>query len=124
MVELRRQAEIIHDMDALWDQLLGGAQEHQRTLSFDLYQAALAVALHGCDEVSGEFAARAATWRAARSKRSDDEKQRFRTPHVVKQSSKARNRGAGGERAYEVVVKSEATDPGTSDKSRPRKPRK
>jgi hypothetical protein len=124
MVELRRQAEIIHDMDALWDQLLGGAQEHQRTLSFNLYQAALAVALHGCDEVSGEFAARAATWRAARSKRSDDETQRFRTPRAATLSSKPRNRSAAGERNYEEVAKPADVGPTTTDKSRPRKPRK
>jgi hypothetical protein len=88
MVELHRQGEIIDDMDALWDQLLRGATGAQRTLSFNLYQAALAVAVHGCDEVSGQLAARAATWRAARVKRSSDETKRFRTAHAVKHLSK------------------------------------
>jgi hypothetical protein len=44
MVELLRQGEIIDAMDALWGQLLVGAPQAQRTLSFNLYQAALAVA--------------------------------------------------------------------------------
>ena len=73
MVELLRQGEIIDAMDALWGQLLAGAPQAQRTLSFNLYQAALAVAVHGCEEVSSQLAARAATWRAASLKRSTDE---------------------------------------------------
>lgn len=88
MVELRRQSEIIDLMDTLWEQLLAGAPEVQRTLSFNLYHAALAVAVRGCEEVSDQLAARAATWREARLKRNADETKRFRTPHAVKHSKK------------------------------------
>jgi hypothetical protein len=124
MVELRRRGEIIDDMDGLWDQLLAGAKPDQRTLSFNLYQAALAVALHGCEEVSGQLAARAATWRAARSKRNADETKRFRTAHAVEHSSKPKGRATVGENAYEEVAKREGISPVTAEKRRYRKPRR
>ena len=92
MVELRRQSEIIDAMDGLWNQLLAGALPAQRTLSFNLYHAALAVAVHGCEEVSNELAARAANWRATRLKRDADETKRFRTPDGVNPSTKPKSR--------------------------------
>ena len=97
MVELHRQGEIIDAMEALWNQLLAGAPEVQRTLSSNLYQAALAVAVHGCEEVSGQLAARAADWHAARLMRSADETRRFRTAHAVKHSRKPKGRASRGE---------------------------
>jgi hypothetical protein len=124
MVELHRQGEIIDDMDALWDQLLRGASEAQRALSFNLYQAALAVAVHGCEEVSAQLAARATTWRAERTKRSADETARFRTAHAVKHSPKPKSRAASGENAYEEVARREGISPTTAEKRRNRKPRK
>jgi hypothetical protein len=124
MVELRRQAEIIDSMDDLWNQLLAGATEAQRTLSFNLYQAALAVAVHGCEEVSSQLASRAANWRAARAKRNADETKRFRTSHAVGHSSKPKSRAAAGESAYEEVAKQEGISPITAEKRRYRKPRK
>jgi hypothetical protein len=66
MVDLRRKGEIVDAMDELWSELLTGNAADQRTLSFNLYQASLAVALHGCDQVSTELAKRAAKWRAER----------------------------------------------------------
>lgn len=92
MVERHRQGEIIDSLDALWNQLLAGAPEVQRTLSFNLYQAALAVAVHGCEEVSDQLAARAANWRAASLKRSAIETSRFRTAPAVKHSKKPESR--------------------------------
>jgi hypothetical protein len=106
MVELRRQSEIIDAMDGLWNQLLTGAPEAQRMLSFNLYHAALAVAVHGCEEVSGQLADRAATWRAARVQRSTDERQRFRAAHTLQQSNR------------------ESVSATTAEKRRNRKPRK
>jgi hypothetical protein len=94
MVELRRQSEIIDAMDGLWNQLLAGALPDQRALSFNLYHAALAVAVHGCEEVSDQLAARAANWRAARSKRSADETERFRTADAVKHMTKPESRAS------------------------------
>ena len=82
MVELRRQSEIIDAIEALWSLLLAGAPQTQQTLSFNLYHAALAVAVHGREEVSSQLAAEAASWRAARLKRSSDETKRFRTARV------------------------------------------
>lgn len=124
MVELRRQGEIIDAMDGLWNQLLTGAPQDQRTVSFNLYQAALAVAVHGCDEVSAQLAARAATWRARRLRRTTDETKRFRTAHAVKQSSKPKSRASHGENAYEEVAKQEGISPSTAEKRRYRKPRR
>jgi hypothetical protein len=124
MVELRRQGEIIDEMDSLWDQLLRSATEAQRTLSFNLYQAALAVAVHGCEEVSGQLAAQAATWRAARSKRNADETKRFRTAHAVKHSTKPRSHAGDEESAHEEVARPEGISPITPEKRRSRKPRK
>ena len=98
MVELRRQGEIIDSLDGLWNQLLAGATEAQRTLSFNLYQAALAVAVHGCEEVSVQLAARAATWRAARSRRNADETRRFRPKQAVERSGKPKSRATTGDR--------------------------
>jgi hypothetical protein len=124
MVELRRQGEIVDAMDGLWNQLLTGKPQAQRTVSFNLYQAALAVAVHGCDEVSAQLAARAATWRAGRLKRTTDETKRFWTARAVKQSSKPKSRASHGENAYEEVAKQEGISPSTAEKRRYRKPRK
>jgi hypothetical protein len=124
MVELHRQGEIIDDMDALLDQLLRGASPAQRTLSFNLYQAALAVAVHGCDEVTGQLAAGAATWRAARTKRNVNETNRFPAAHAVKHSSKPKSRAASNESAYGEVAKQQNISPSTAEKPRDRKPKK
>jgi hypothetical protein len=124
MVELHRQSEIIDAMDALWSQLVAGAPQVQRTLSSNLYQAALAVAVHGCEEVSSELAARAANWRTARWKRSADETNRFRTAHAVKHSSKPKSRASGEESAYEEVAKRQSIGPTSAEKRRSPKPRK
>ena len=92
MVELRRQSEIIDAIDALWSLLLAGAPQTQQTLSFNLYHAALAVAVHGCEEVSSQLAAAAASWRAARLKSSSDETKRFRTARDISPATAAKRR--------------------------------
>lgn len=94
MVELHRQSEIIDAMDALWEQLLAGAPQLQRTLSFNLYHAALAVAVHGCEEVSDQLATGAAKWRAARLERSADETKRFRSAPAAKHSKRPHSRAS------------------------------
>ena len=124
MVELHRQGEIVDAMDSLWNQLLTGKSQAQRTVSFNLYQAALAVAVHGCDEVSSQLATRAATWRARRMKRSTDETKRFRTAQAATRSSKPKSRVSRGESAYEEVAKQEGISPSTAEKRRYRKPRR
>ncbi len=125
MVDLKGQGEIVEAMDELWNALLRGAPRDQRTLSFNLYQASLAVAVHGCDEVSQELGKRAATWRAARDKRTRDETNRFRTAHAVKHSQKAKTRGSrsGGKTAYEEVAEQQHISPSTAEKRAYRKPR-
>lgn len=124
MVELHRQGEIIEELDRLWNQLLMGTPSAQRTLSFNLYQAALAVAVHGCDEIPGQLARRAANWRAGKMKRNADEVKRFRTAHAVKHSSKPKSRASSSESAYAEVAKKEGISPITAEKRRYRKPRK
>jgi hypothetical protein len=112
-------------MDELWIELLKDATPEQRTLSFNLYQAALSVAVHGCEEVSAVFAQRAASWRAGREKRSADEKNRFWTAHAVKHSNRPKNRapGDGGETAFEETARSLKISPSTAEKRRYRKPK-
>jgi hypothetical protein len=125
MADLVRAGEIVAQMDNLWIELLKDAPPEQRALSFNLYQAALSVGVHGCDQVSKELAERAASWRAGREKRSSDETNRFWTAKAVKESRRPKNRvpGDGGESAYEEVARSQKTSPSTAEKRRYRKPK-
>ena len=118
------QGSIVDQMDMLWIELLRDAPPQQRTLSFNLYQAALAVAVFGCAEVSAELARRAATWQAGRVKRSADEAKRFRTAHAVSHSTKTKSRTARDESAFEEVARQEGISPATAEKRRYRKPRR
>jgi hypothetical protein len=124
MAKLPIPGAIIEQLDALWFQLLRGATPEQRTLSFNLYLAAQAVAVHGCDQVSKELTKRVTTWRARRTKASTDEANRARTAHAVKHSSKVKSRASVAESAYEDVARTEGISPSTAEKRRYRKPRR
>jgi aminoglycoside phosphotransferase (APT) family kinase protein len=123
-VELQRQGQIIEELDRLWNQLLMGAPLAQRSLSFNLYQAALTVAIHGCDEIPAQLAGRANNWRAGKMKRNRDESSRFRTAHAAKHSEKSISRATVVENAYEEVAKRESITPITAEKRRYRKPKR
>ena len=124
MVELQRQGQIIEELDRLWNQLLMGAPQAQRSLSFNLYQAALTAAVHGCDEIPAQLASRANDWRAGKMKRNSDETKRFRTEHAAKASKKGGSRASAEENAAQEVAKRESTTPVAIEKRRHRKPGK
>jgi hypothetical protein len=124
MVELQRQGQIVEELDRLWNQLLTGVPEAQRSLSFNLYQAALTVAVHGCDEIPEQLASRANKWRAGTMTRNADETARFRTAHALKHSEKPKNRATVGESASEEIARRGGVSPITAEKRRYRKPKK
>jgi len=117
MADPLKAGEIVTRMEDLWNELLKDAPPEQRALSFNLYQAALSVGVHGCDQVSDELAKRVASWRAGRGKRITDETKRFWTEEV-KESSRPKNRAPsdGGESAYEQVARSQNISPSTAEK--------
>jgi len=123
MADPLKAGEIVTRMEDLWNELLKDAPTEQRVLSFNLYQAALSVGVHGCDQVSKDLAKRAASWRAGRDKRSTDETNRFWTAKEVRESRRPKNRAPsdGGESAYEQVARSQNISPATAEKRRYRK---
>jgi hypothetical protein len=123
MVELQRQGQIIQELDRLWNQLLMGAPHAQRSLSFNLYQAALAVAVQGIDEIPDQLAACANNWRAGKLRSNADETQRFRTVQPVERSEKPGSRTAAGGSANEEVAKEGGISPATNKRGS-RKPKK
>jgi hypothetical protein len=122
-VELQRQGQIVEELDRLWNQLLMGVPQAQRSLSFNLYQAALTVAVHGCDEIPEQLASRANKWRAGTMTRNADETARFRTAHTAKDSEKPKSR-AVEESASEEITEPGGVSPITAEKRRYRKPKK
>jgi hypothetical protein len=126
MATSRSHASIVDEMDALFADLIAGAPADVRSLSFNLYLAALSVAVHGCDQVPKELANRAVKWRAGRQKRSEDEKNRAWTAHAVKGSPRPKNRvpADGQGSAFEIVAKSEGISPSAAEKRRYRKPKR
>jgi len=119
-----RQGEIVTSIDQLFAELIAGRSDERRALAFALYEAALAVAVHGRDQVTAELAKRATSWQAGRRKRQSDERLRAWTRNAVIHSGKPKNRepASGAETAFEAVAKDLGISPATAEKRRYRKP--
>jgi hypothetical protein len=85
--------DLVDQLENLFVRLRAEKPPEQRRLSLVLFRAALAVALHGIDQVSKELAHRATQWEAGHHRRYRQMTDEVETRDAIRQSGKPKTRG-------------------------------
>ena len=114
---------VLDTLDTAMHMLIRDLPASRRKLSFVLYEAALAVAVHGADQVSAELQKRALNWDAAKQRRYRNAVEVSRTRHAVRHSRAPKSRIPEGN-AFEVIGKEMNASPSTIERRAYKKPKR
>lgn len=110
---------LVETLDDAFGRLIGSAPTEAKVLSFQLYRAALAVAVRGdITAVSQDLRKRALAWGAQHDKLARDERESFHTAHIVDHSTKPKSREGGRdtETAFDEAARALNVSPRTAEK--------